>query len=84
MNTGVNKVETISARDAVFVAVGSAVILLTVSDRSDILVVEISDRARLVAFHSSLFWCIKSKTFFRHLELPHALRETLMEFYFSS
>jgi hypothetical protein len=60
VNTGVNKIETINARDAIFVAVCYCI------DRFILkffcLVIKISCCTRFITFNSSLFRCIKSKS----------------------
>ena len=62
VNTGVNKVETINARDAVFVAVCSFTNRLSFPYRSIcILVLKISCCTRFITINSPVFRCIEGK-----------------------
>jgi hypothetical protein len=63
VNTGVNKVETISARDAVFVAVDYLLDQNVSYKIIHFLVIEISYCTRFISFNSSLFRCIESKLY---------------------
>ena len=67
VHTGVNRVETINARDAVFIAVNhDHKRKICLHMRFSIVVIEISCRSRFITFNSSLFRCIKSKLEFNY------------------